>query len=265
MRLEDRTAFITGGTQGVGGAIAKRLAAAGCNLILQGLKQDSRAENTITECRKLGVDVRAFYCDLGVPVSESISWLKSEMPKQFSDISILINNVGIFSEPNFLEVTHETFERTMRLNVEFGYFLTQAFAKAWVNAEVPGRILFTGSINGVLAEPGHTIYDASKGAVHSLVRSLSVSLAPHGIRVNGMAPGLVSTPLTAPALDKAAMAWMKLHTPNGEVPGPESCAGAALFLVSDEAEHVQGQILLVDGGMSAWQQPDLPEQLRDKI
>jgi len=265
MRLEDRTAFITGGTQGVGGAIAKRLAAAGCNLILQGLRQDEHAEDTIHECRQHGVDARAIYCDLAVPSAESVAWLQSEMPRKFSDISILINNVGTFSEPNFLEVTHETFERTMRLNVEVGYFLTQAVAKAWIAAQVSGRILFTGSINGVLAEPGHTVYDASKGAVHSLVRSLSVSLAPHRIRVNGMAPGLVSTPLTAPALDKAAIAWMKLHTPNGEVPGPESCAGAALFLVSDEAEHVQGQILLVDGGMSAWQQPDLPEQLRDKI
>ena len=119
--------------------------------------------------------------------------------------------------------------------------------------------MLTGSINGVLAEPDHTAYDASKGAVEMLVKSLCVSLAPHGIRVNGLAPGLVETPLTAPALaDPAARRWMELHTPNGQVPGAAACGGAAVFLVSDEAEHVQGHMLRIDGGMSAWQQPDPP-------
>ena len=92
-----------------------------------------------------------------------------------------------------------------------------------------------------------------------MVRSLSVSLAPHGIRVNGVAPGLIQTPLTAPALDNDSdRRWMELHTPNGMVPGPESCAGATVFLLSDAAAHIHGQMLLVDGGMSIWQQPDPP-------
>ena len=79
-----------------------------------------------------------------------------------------------------------------------------------------------------------------------------------------MAPGRVVTPLTADALDTANLRWMKLHTPNGQVPGPEACADAALFLVSDEAEHIHGQTLFVDGGMSVWQQPDLPPELAGK-
>lgn len=92
-----------------------------------------------------------------------------------------------------------------------------------------------------------------------MVKSLCVSLAPHRIRVNGVAPGLFRTPLTASALDKPAVSdWMKLHTPNGEVPGPEVCAEAAVYLLSNAARHVTGQMLLVDGGMSAWQQPDMP-------
>ncbi|MCA9133869.1 MAG: SDR family oxidoreductase, partial [Planctomycetales bacterium] len=146
------------------------------------------------------------------------------------------------------------------------FFLTQAFARRWVAGGVAGRVLFTGSINGELAEADHTAYDTSKGAVRTMVRSLCVALAPLGIRVNSMAPGLVVTPLTAPAIsnDPDALKWMQLHTPNGRVPGAEVCGAAALFLLSDEAEHVHGQTLLVDGGMSIWQQPELPPELRGK-
>ncbi|MFG0265361.1 MAG: SDR family NAD(P)-dependent oxidoreductase, partial [Rhodopirellula sp. JB055] len=116
-----------------------------------------------------------------------------------------------------------------------------------------------GSINGFLAEPDHTAYDTSKGAVAAMVRSLCVSLAPHRIRVNSMAPGLVRTQLTDVVNhDTSIESWMQLHTPNGQIPSPDACVGAAIFLLSDVAEHVHGQTLLVDGGMSAWQQPDLP-------
>lgn len=93
-----------------------------------------------------------------------------------------------------------------------------------------------------------------------MVKSLCVELAPHNIRVNGLAPGLFYTPLTAPGLDiPAERAWMELHTPNGKVPSPDVAGGAAVFLLSDAAEHIHGQMLLVDGGMSAWQQPLLPD------
>jgi NAD(P)-dependent dehydrogenase (short-subunit alcohol dehydrogenase family) len=93
-----------------------------------------------------------------------------------------------------------------------------------------------------------------------MVRSLCVALAPLGIRVNAMAPGLVRTPLTDVLNQDARLdSWMKLHTPNGEVPGSEVCGDAAAFLLSDAATHIHGQTLLVDGGMSAWQQPDVPD------
>jgi NAD(P)-dependent dehydrogenase (short-subunit alcohol dehydrogenase family) len=173
---------------------------------------------------------------------------------------LLVNNAGTcLDTTHFLEVTPEVFERTMRLNVEAPFFLTQQVARRWVEAGTQGRVLFTGSINGRLAEQNHAAYDSSKGAVEMMVKTLCVALAPRGIRVNGMAPGLVRTPLTDAFLaDPKAMAWMQMHTPNGAVPGPEVCGEAAVFLLSDAAWHVHGQMLLVDGGMSAWQQPDVP-------
>lgn len=256
MRLDGRSAIITGGTQGIGGAIAERLAMAGCHLVLVGLHDDNSARETVARCERWGGRVHLVTCDLSRPALEVIPVLEQQIIAREPEVSILINNAGTFCDRPFLEMDWETYQRTMRLNVESGYFLTQAFARRWVAAGVPGRVLFTGSINGELAEPDHTAYDTSKGAVRMMVRTLCVSLAPYKIRVNAMAPGLIVTPLTAAALTDAALDWMKLHTPNGQVPGPEVCAGAALFLVSDEAEHIHGQTLLVDGGMSVWQQPN---------
>lgn len=267
MRLDGKTALITGGTQGVGAAIAQRLARAGCNLMLHGLKDDELCEQTVTSCQRHGVRVTTVHIDLSQATGAAVAQLMSAVEAEGTEVTLLVNNAGTFCDKPFLKMDEATFEKTMRLNVYAGYFLTQAFAQRWIEHQIPGRILFTGSINGELAEADHTAYDTSKGAVHAMVRSLCVALAPHGIRVNAMAPGLVVTPLTAPAIeqDADALEWMKLHTPNRSVPGPDACGAAALFLLSDEAEHIHGQTLLVDGGMSAWQQPDLPQYLRGRL
>ncbi len=266
-RLDGKTALITGGTQGVGAAIAVALSNAGCDIVLHGLKEDDASRATRAACELSGRRVQMVFCDLAGPTSDCVTQLFDQAIATCDSIPILVNNAGIFIDKPFVDMDIETYERTMRLNVAAGYFLTQAFARHWIKAKTAGRVLFTGSINGELAEPDHTAYDASKGAVRTLVRSLCVSLAPHQIRVNAIAPGLVVTPLTAPVLanDPDAMKWMKLHTPNQRVPGPEVCGPAALFLLSDEAEHIHGQTLLIDGGMSVWQQPDLPNALRSKM
>ncbi len=265
--LEGRSALITGGTQGVGGAIAMALAKAGANVVLHGLVHDDAADDTLANCRRANVRAELVVGDLTRPIPTSIPQLFQRACELMPAIDLLVNNAGTYIDRPFLEMDWETYDRTMRLNVDAGYFLTQAFAQRWINMQVAGRVLFTGSINGFLAEPDHTAYDASKGAVASLVRSLCVSLGPYGIRVNSIAPGLVRTPLTNQVLDKDAesLAWMQLHTPNHQVPGPEVCGGAAVFLLSDAASHVHGQTLLIDGGMSASQQPNLPPYLRPAL
>jgi NAD(P)-dependent dehydrogenase (short-subunit alcohol dehydrogenase family) len=250
----------------VGAAIAEALAGAGCNLILHGLNEDQFAADTIARCEEKGIQVQAVYTDLAEPTEECVNRLIKQADAISSDVSLLVNNAGTYCDEPFLQMSYATFEKTMRLNVHAGFFLTQAYARRWVERQIRGRVLFTGSINGELAEADHAAYDTSKGAVRMMVRSLCVALAPHGIRVNAMAPGLVVTPLTAPVLNKdpEALRWMQLHTPNGCVPGPDVCGPAALFLMSDEAEHIHGQTLLVDGGMSTWQQPEFPEEFRKR-
>ena len=257
--LHGRRAFVTGGTQGVGAVIARSLAQAGADVVILGLEDDDSARCTLEACRSFGAQAELIVQDLAQSPEHYVDDLFSRVNTLMPGIDLLVNNAGTYIDPPFLKLTHDTFQKTMYLNVHAGFFITQAFARNWIKAGTQGRVLFTGSINGFLAEPDHTAYDTSKGAVAAMVRSLCVTLAPHKIRVNSMAPGLVRTPLTdvlneKPELDQ----WMKLHTPSGEVPEAEVCGGAAVFLLSDAAHHIHGQPLYVDGGMSCWQQPDPP-------
>lgn len=265
LSLTGHRALVTGATQGVGRAIAVTLARAGADVVIHGLRDDAQAQEVVATCRALGVQAALVTGDLAEAPVEATSRLFAEAMTALPGIDLLANNAGTcLDTTSFLDVPAEIFQRTMRLNVEAPYFLTQQFARHWVRQGVAGRVLFTGSINGRLAEPDHSAYDASKGAIEMMVKTLCVALAPHGIRVNGLAPGLVRTPLTESFLaDPAAMAWMRRHTPNGAVPGPDTCGEAAVFLLSDEAWHIHGHMLLVDGGMSIWQQPAVPRPAAD--
>ncbi len=258
--LTGHRALVTGATQGVGQAIALALAAAGSDLAIHGLRDDAQAQDTRARCEAAGVRAVLVTGDLASSPVEAAAHLFEEATAALPGIDLLVNNAGTCLDTMpFLDLPAEVFAQTMRLNVEAPFFLTQQFARAWAARGIAGRVVFTGSINGRLAEPNHAAYDTSKGAIEMMVKTLCVSLAPHGIRVNGVAPGLVRTPLTEAFLsDPQAMAWMQLHTPNGQVPGPEACGDAAVFLLGDGARHVHGQMLLVDGGMSIWQQPDVP-------
>lgn len=264
--LAGHRALVTGGTQGVGAAIAIALANAGADICLHGLDDNLFAKETLVACQRTGVKVATVFGDLAAEQDSQLNRLLESVERQLPGIDLLVNNAGIFIDSPFLQMTRERYRRTFALNCEAGFFLTQHFAEQWIAKGVNGRVLFTGSINGLLAEPTHVAYDASKGAVAAMVRSLCVALAPHNIRVNSLAPGLVRTPLTNTVLerDPQALQWMELHTPNGQVPGPEVCGGAAVFLLSDAASHIHGQTLYVDGGMSVWQQPDPPVAGKDR-
>lgn len=259
--LKGHSALITGSTQGVGRAIAEAFARAGGNVIIHGRNPEPQEDSAYTTCKALGVETHYIPADLTLPPAEVVPALFERANALLPHIDILVNNAGQFFDLPFLEMTYERFEKTMRLNVESAYFLTQAFARHWVERKVAGRVLFVGSINGRLAEEGSTAYDTSKGAVEMMVKTLAVALAPKGVRVNGMAPGLVRTVATA-WLDQrpASERWLRYHTPNHEIPDASVCGDACVYLCSDAARHVHGQMLLVDGGMSAWQQPrPMPE------
>ena len=259
--LVGRSAFITGSTMGIGSEIAKAVSAAGATVVLHGLSNDEAAKRVANGCMIEDRPASIVTGDLSANLPAGAITTAEAAIECCADIDLLVCNAGTYIDQPFLEMDYDVFRRTMDLNVSSQFILVQHFARRWVEFGINGRVIITGSINGRLAEPTHVAYDTSKGAVESMVRSLSVSLAPHGIRVNGIAPGLFRTPLTEPALqDARCRRWMELHTPNGRVPGPDACAGTAVFLLSDAAEHIHGQMLFVDGGMSIWQQPDPPSE-----
>lgn len=262
--LTGHTALVTGSTQGVGAAIAEALCRSGANVVLHGIVDDPCAQSTLSRCRQWNRKAELVCFDLCQNVDVLQRDFAARILSQHPQIDLLVNNAGVFIDQPFLDMDPATFDRTFQINVRAPYFLAQAFAKHWIERSSRGRMLFTGSINGLLAEPMHTAYDASKGAIAAMVRSLCVTLAPHGIRVNAIAPGLVRTPLTDQVLanDPAVLKWMELHTPNRTVPGADVCGPMAAFLLSDLAEHIHGQTIYIDGGMSAWQQPDLPDEYR---
>lgn len=256
MQLNGRSAFVTGSTQGIGREMAIAISQAGGQVILHGLHEDDISRDAMAAC---AAGTQLVTGDLAEKLPECVIDVAEQALQINPKIDLLVCNAGTYIDQPFLEMDFETFDRTMKLNVYSQFVLVQHFAKLWHANNVAGRIVITGSINGKLAEPTHVAYDTSKGAVESMVRSLAVSLAPLNIRVNGVAPGLFRTPLTEPALaNDSVNNWMKLHTPNGKVPGPEVIGGTTVFLLSDAAEHMHGQMLFVDGGMSIWQQPDVP-------
>jgi glucose 1-dehydrogenase len=255
--LSGRHAFVTGSSQGIGLEIALALREAGASVILHGTRMHEAAKEASARCGGASVVTG----DLSAPMPDGVLRIAEEAIKLDEKIDTLVCNAGTFMDQPFLEMDFATFDRTLKLNVYSQYALIQFFAKRWVAAGVAGRVLLVGSINGKLAEQTHVAYDTSKGAVDAMVRSLCVSLAPHNIRVNGVAPGLLWTRLTEPALKQERFRrWMEVHTPNGKVPPADACNGAAVFLLSDAADHVHGQMLYVDGGMGSWQQPDPPPE-----
>lgn len=261
--LKGHAALVTGSTKGVGRSIATAFAAAGAKVVIHGRSRDAAAEEVLADCRQRGVQAEFVAADLMAETVPTVERLFADSQAVLPGIDILVNNAGTYIDKPYLEMDWQTYDRTLRLNVAAPYFLTQQFARHWVQHQIAGRVLMIGSINGRLAEPTHSCYDTTKGAIDAMVRSLCVSLAPHNIRVNGLAPGLVRTPLTSIIdRDERFRRWMELHTPNGQVPHSDVCGSGAVYLCSDDAWHVHGQMLLVDGGMSAWQQPDMTEGWR---
>ena len=251
--LKGHCVLVTGSTKGVGRAIAEACAAAGANVVIHGRKLSAQAEQVMDRCRSLDVQAAFVAGDLSEPTESAVEQVFEAAMAVRPDLDILVNNAGQYFDLPFLDMTLERFEKTMRLNVAAGFFLTQRFARHWIER----GMLFIGSVNGRLAEVDSAAYDTSKGAIEMMVKTLAVALAPRGIRVNGLAPGLVRSEQTR-WLDAQPVkaAWIAGHTPNGQIPDAAVCGPGAVYLVSDAAEHVHGHMLMVDGGMSAWQQPE---------
>jgi NAD(P)-dependent dehydrogenase (short-subunit alcohol dehydrogenase family) len=240
--LAGNCALVTGSSQGIGYAIGQALHAAGARVVFHGKEPSAPA-----------LPAGATYLAADLLAPDAPAQLVRSAFAACADLDLLVCNAGSFFDVPFLEMTSESFQKNLVLNVRANYFVAQAFARELVARQRPGAIVTTSSTNGFHPEDDSTAYDISKGAIVMLTRTLAQSLAPHGIRVNGIAPGLIRTPLTAGLLNTPKQQHYEKKILLGRLGEPEDCAGAVVFLLSPAARYITGQILVIDGGLTLGQ------------
>ena len=245
MGLEGKTAIVTGGASGFGLAMASSFHNAGCNVMVADLNAEGAAE-AVSAFGSRGGSIAA-----DVSNDDDVAAIVSETHAQFGGLDIVVNNAGYTHlNQSMLTVSEDEFDRVFAVNVK-SIFLMARHAVPRLKARGGGVILNIGSTAGIRPRPGLAWYNASKGAVNLVTKSMAVELAPDKIRVNAIAPVAGETPLLARFMGedtpekreafRASVPWGRLST-------PEDIANAALFLVSDSADMITGTVLEVDGG-----------------
>lgn len=251
MPLRGKTVLVTGSSQGIGYAVATAMAAAGAEVVITSERPTSEVPLIPGSTMYLQADLtRDGEADR--LVGEAWAWR--------GGLDVVVNNVGTYREPAFLDLTRADFDFVFGLNVWPAVAVTRAVVARAVAAGRGGRILFSSSLNATRSEPGHTLYDASKGAVNALTRQLAVELAPLGFTTAAVAPGLVETPLTDFGLrsDPAARQAVVSQIPVGRIATVDDIAGWYMFLASDAARYATGVVVPVCGGLDAQQMPTRP-------
>lgn len=243
--LAPRTALITGGSRGIGRAAADLLARAGARVAINYLRDEAAANTAVKEIRAAGGEAMALAGDVSQP--DQARQLVRDVVSAWGRLDILINNAGIWDEDVAGRGDLAVWDRTYAVNQRGAFLVT--------DAAVPhlephgGSIVFLSSTAGQRGEARHSAYAASKGALISYTKSLAAELGPRGIRVNAVAPGWVDTDMAAAALaNPLERAEIVKLIPLGRVATAADIAGPILFLVSDLARHVQGEVLNVNGG-----------------
>jgi NAD(P)-dependent dehydrogenase (short-subunit alcohol dehydrogenase family) len=248
LELNNRTAVVIGGTSGIGLTLAKALALAGANVVPTGRRADL-VQSAATEIEKLGR--RSLPVTTDVTQSASIQNLLDEALKAFRSVEILVNCAGRTKRTPTLEVSEEEWNAILDTNLTGTLRACQVFGRHMIDHRY-GRIINIASLASFVALYEVAAYSASKAAVASLTKSLAIEWAEHGICVNAIAPGVFRTDLNAALLDGTARgAEFLTRTPMGRFGKLDELSGAAVFLASDAASFVTGQILAVDGGFLA--------------
>jgi gluconate 5-dehydrogenase len=242
--LTGRRALVTGSSQGIGLALAKGLAEAGAEVVLNGRDEAklAAAAQGIPGARTLPFDATDH-----AAVRAAIDRFESES----GPIDILVNNAGMQHRAPLEDFPPEAFDLLMRTNVTSVFNVGQAVARHMI-ARGRGRIINIASVQSALARPSIAPYTATKGAVANLTKGMATDWAKHGLNCNAIAPGYFDTPLNAALVaDPAFSAWLEKRTPAGRWGRTEELVGACIFLASDASSFVNGQTIYVDGGITA--------------
>jgi 3-oxoacyl-[acyl-carrier protein] reductase len=248
MLLKGKTAFITGGTAGIGKAIALLFVQQGADVAIVGTN-DERAKGVLKEMESARVDssqrVLSFLCD--VSKTNDVEKIVGELLKEWGKVDILINNAGITRDNLLIRMTEEDWDSVVATNLKSVYNTCRVLARSMMKAR-SGKIINISSVIGLMGNAGQANYAASKSGVIGFTKSLAKELASRNVCVNCVAPGYIETQMTQ-GLSDSVKEKILSEIPLSRIGQPNDVAQAALFLASSQADYITGQVLTVDGGM----------------
>jgi NAD(P)-dependent dehydrogenase (short-subunit alcohol dehydrogenase family) len=246
MKLSNKTALVTGGSRGIGRAIAIAFAEEGANVAINYNNDNLAATKTVNEIENLGVRSNAFHANTSS--ASQVHEMIDNVLKEFGVIDILVNNAGIIRRKPFLEISEEEWDLVLGVNLK-GYFLCSQYVARHMVDRRQGKIINIASVSQIQAGLNVTAYSVSKAGVAMLTKQMALELAPYKINVNGIAPGLTETDLNRKDLADPEYRNRRLsRIPMAVILRPEDIAGTAVFLASDNSRFVTGATIFVDAG-----------------
>ncbi|MGI6230827.1 MAG: 3-oxoacyl-[acyl-carrier-protein] reductase [Tractidigestivibacter sp.] len=241
-----RAAFVTGGSRGIGRAIAEGLAEDGFDVAIAYAGNAAAADETVAALEAAGATARAYQCD--VSDSAQVDAVSKQVLSDFGSVWAVVNDAGITRDGLLMRMKDEDFDRVIDVNLRGAFHVTRAFSRSLMRQK-GGRIVNMASIVGLSGNAGQANYAASKAGLVGLTKSCARELAPRGITVNAVAPGFVETDMTAKLSDAIREQYAK-QIPLGRMASAQEVAAVVRFLVSDAAGYVTGEVIRVDGGMA---------------
>ena len=237
----DRVVLVTGASQGIGAACARRFAREGAHVVLADVDTDKG--------QALAAELGGRFVRADVGDATDVGALIQDLMLAHGRIDVLVNNAGIFRAAEFLDISEADWDAVLRVNLKGSFLVGQAVAREMVKAG-RGAIVNMSSVNATLTIPTIASYNASKGAINQLTRVMALALADKGVRVNAVAPGTIATELAAKAVltSEDARARILSRTPMKRLGEPEEVADVVAYLASDAASYITGEIVVVDGG-----------------
>ena len=242
---ENTTAIVTGGSRGIGRAVALKLASLGTDIAVVATHDGSAAQDTIKAIDNLGRKAKLYICNISD--FEAVSDTVSEIIKDFGGVDILVNNAGITKDKLLMQISEEDISDVIDVNLKGSMYVTKACLRTFMRQR-HGRIVNISSVVGLMGNAGQTNYAASKAGIIGFTKSVAREYASKGITCNAVAPGFIRTDMTDKMPEDAVKAMLS-NIPAGRYGEPSDVAEAVAFLVSDAADYITGSVIKVDGGM----------------